>query len=81
MFPAPPEAVSKYYVHLHCFFFLLKIKLYCCINVYICLFTGYTDGYLNVYSETHVDIFYAASGEWLQTLNVKKVSLCLLNLR
>ncbi|XP_042899175.1 serine/threonine-protein kinase Genghis Khan isoform X2 [Parasteatoda tepidariorum] len=38
---------------------------------------SYTDGYLNVYSETHVDIFDASSGEWLQTLNVKKTKpLC-----
>ncbi|XP_035208817.1 serine/threonine-protein kinase MRCK alpha-like isoform X2 [Stegodyphus dumicola] len=38
---------------------------------------SFTDGYLNVYSETHVDVFDAASGEWLQTLNVKKTKpLC-----
>ncbi|XP_055924337.1 serine/threonine-protein kinase MRCK alpha-like isoform X2 [Argiope bruennichi] len=38
---------------------------------------SYTDGYLNVYTDTHVDIFDVSSGEWLQTLNVKKTKpLC-----
>lgn len=37
------------------------------------VFLGFTEGYLNVYSETHVDIFDVATGEWLQTLNIKKV--------
>ena len=44
----------------------------------IFLLIGYTEGYLNVYSETHVDIFDVATGEWLQTLNIKKV--CSINL-
>ncbi|GIX84589.1 hypothetical protein CEXT_93602 [Caerostris extrusa] len=34
---------------------------------------SYTDGYLNVYSDTHVDVFDVSSGEWLQTLTIKKV--------
>ncbi|KAG8182959.1 hypothetical protein JTE90_003336 [Oedothorax gibbosus] len=33
---------------------------------------SYTDGYLSVYSDTHVDVFEASTGEWLQTLTVKK---------
>ncbi|XP_022905232.1 serine/threonine-protein kinase Genghis Khan isoform X2 [Onthophagus taurus] len=47
----------------------------------------YRDGHLVVYSETHIDIFNCASGEWVQTLNVKRakplnetgsLSLCVL---
>lgn len=38
---------------------------------------SYSDGYLNVYSETHVDVFEASSGDWVQTLTVKKTKpLC-----
>ncbi|GFQ93400.1 hypothetical protein TNCT_597471, partial [Trichonephila clavata] len=38
---------------------------------------SYTDGYLNVYTDTHVDVFDVSTGEWLQTLNVKKTKpLC-----
>lgn len=38
---------------------------------------SYTDGYLNVYTDTHVDVFDISSGEWLQTLNIKKTKpLC-----
>ncbi|GIY12580.1 hypothetical protein CDAR_213712 [Caerostris darwini] len=38
---------------------------------------SYTDGYLNVYSDTHVDVFDVSSGEWLQTLTIKKTKpLC-----
>ncbi|CAH1179570.1 unnamed protein product [Phaedon cochleariae] len=49
---------------------------------------GYRDGHLIVYSETHIDIFNCATGEWVQTVNIKKakplnesgsLSLCLLN--
>ncbi|KAG5886020.1 hypothetical protein JTB14_023661 [Gonioctena quinquepunctata] len=49
---------------------------------------GYRDGHLVVYSETHIDIFNCATGEWVQTVNIKKakplnesgsLSLCLLN--
>lgn len=25
-----------------------------------------------MYSETHIDVFYCATGEWVQTLNVKR---------
>ncbi|XP_025830500.1 serine/threonine-protein kinase Genghis Khan isoform X3 [Agrilus planipennis] len=32
----------------------------------------YRDGHLIVYSETHIDVFNCLSGEWVQTLNVKK---------
>ncbi|XP_064212287.1 serine/threonine-protein kinase Genghis Khan isoform X2 [Tribolium castaneum] len=48
----------------------------------------YRDGHLIVYSETHIDIFNCATGEWVQTLNIKKakplndsgaLSLCILN--
>ncbi|XP_012224760.1 serine/threonine-protein kinase Genghis Khan isoform X1 [Linepithema humile] len=30
------------------------------------------EGYLLVYSETHIDVFDCTSGDWLQTLNVKR---------
>lgn len=52
------------------------------------LFLGYCDGHLMVYSETHVDVFNAASGDWLQTINVKRarplnntgtLSICVIN--
>lgn len=46
------------------------------------------DGHLLVYSETHIDVFNAASGDWIQTINVKKakplnnsgsLSICVIN--
>ncbi|XP_019870807.1 serine/threonine-protein kinase Genghis Khan isoform X2 [Aethina tumida] len=49
---------------------------------------GYRDGHLIVYSDTHIDIFNCATGEWVQTINIKKakplnesgsLSLCILN--
>lgn len=33
---------------------------------------AYSDGNLLVYSETHVDVFDCATGEWLQTINLKR---------
>lgn len=32
---------------------------------------GYCDGHLLIYSETHVNVFNADSGDWVQTLNLK----------
>ncbi|XP_049786774.1 serine/threonine-protein kinase Genghis Khan [Schistocerca cancellata] len=49
---------------------------------------SYCDGHLLVYSETHVDVFNCATGEWVQTINVKKsrplnvtgtLSICVIN--
>nr|CAI5825880.1 unnamed protein product [Callosobruchus analis] len=49
---------------------------------------AYRDGYLVVYSETHIDVFNCTTGEWVQTINIKKskplndsgsLTLCLLN--
>ncbi|XP_063233759.1 serine/threonine-protein kinase Genghis Khan [Bacillus rossius redtenbacheri] len=49
---------------------------------------GFCDGHLLIYSETHVDVFHSLSGEWVQTINVKKakplntsgsLSICLIN--
>ncbi|XP_018577381.1 serine/threonine-protein kinase Genghis Khan [Anoplophora glabripennis] len=49
---------------------------------------GYRDGHLIVYSDTHIDIFNCATGEWVQTVNIKKakplndsgsLTLCTLN--
>lgn len=33
---------------------------------------GYRDGHLLVFSETHVYVFNCATGEWVQTLNIKR---------
>ena len=30
------------------------------------------DGFLLVYSETHIDVFDAAAGEWCQTVNIRR---------
>lgn len=52
------------------------------------LFVSYCDGHLLVYTETHIDVFNAASGEWVQTINVKRarplnssgsLSMCIMN--
>lgn len=52
------------------------------------ILSGYRDGHLVVYSETHIDIFNCATGEWVQTLNIKRakplndsgsLSLCILH--
>ncbi|KAK9881578.1 hypothetical protein WA026_016452 [Henosepilachna vigintioctopunctata] len=49
---------------------------------------SYRDGHLLVYSETHIDVFNCATGEWVQTVNIKKakplndsgsLSLCILH--
>lgn len=32
----------------------------------------YCDGHLMVYSETHLDIFNAQTGEWVQSIGLKK---------
>lgn len=49
---------------------------------------SYRDGHILVYSDTHIDVFNCASGEWVQTLNIKKakplndtgsLSICTLN--
>lgn len=51
-------------------------------------FTGYLDGHLLVYSDTHIDVFEGSTGTWVQTLNIKKsrpinhsgsISSCLVN--
>ncbi|XP_076277391.1 serine/threonine-protein kinase gek isoform X2 [Lasioglossum baleicum] len=33
---------------------------------------SYCEGYLLVYSDTHIDVFDCTTGDWLQTLNVKR---------
>nr|CAD7589040.1 unnamed protein product [Timema genevievae] len=49
---------------------------------------GFCDGHLLVYSDTHVDVFNSVSGDWVQTINVKKskplnsagtLSICVIN--
>ena len=34
--------------------------------------SGVCDGHILVYSETHIDVFEVASGEWIQTLNLRR---------
>lgn len=34
-------------------------------------FVGYCDGHLLIYSDTHINIFNADSGDWIQTLNLR----------
>ncbi|XP_024946163.1 serine/threonine-protein kinase Genghis Khan isoform X1 [Cephus cinctus] len=49
---------------------------------------SYCEGYLLIYSETHIDVFDCTTGDWLQTLNVKRarplntsgsLSTCIIN--
>ncbi|XP_067007456.2 serine/threonine-protein kinase Genghis Khan isoform X3 [Anabrus simplex] len=49
---------------------------------------SYCDGHLLVYSDTHVDVFNCTTGEWVQTINIKKskplnstgsLSICVIN--
>jgi len=42
------------------------LYLTCCL-----ISTGYCDGHLLIYSETHINIFNADSGDWIQTLNLR----------
>jgi serine/threonine-protein kinase MRCK len=38
----------------------------------IIFLAAYCDGHLLVYSETHVDIFNTQTGEWVQSIGLKK---------
>lgn len=41
------------------------------------LAVSYYDSYLSVYTESHVDVFEVTSGDWVQTINLKKTKpLC-----
>lgn len=42
--------------------------------VWFCL--GYNAPYLSVYSENAVDVFDVNTMEWIQTIPLKKVSIC-----
>lgn len=35
---------------------------------------SYVDDYVSIYTETHVDIFDVNTGDWVQTINLKKVN-------
>lgn len=35
------------------------------------IYIGYCDGHLLIYSDTHINIFNADSGDWIQTLNLR----------
>lgn len=50
--------------------FIILVKFIILMISYSIL--GYCEGYLLVYSETHIDLFDCTSGDWLQTLNVKR---------
>lgn len=62
------------------------MSLWCLLLFFNCL--GVLEGHLLVYSETHVDVFDVASGDWVQTINIKKarplntsgsLSVCVIN--
>lgn len=81
MYPAVPTAVSKYrdvISTVSCYFcrslerFNNYLKNLLVLVFYESFVSGYCEGYLLVYSETHIDVFDCASGDWLQTLNVKR---------
>jgi serine/threonine-protein kinase MRCK len=42
------------------------------IKKLIFFFTAYCDGHLLVYSETHLDIFNTQTGDWVQSIGLKK---------
>lgn len=78
MYPALPTAICECAIGR----FNWKSSIHC----FVCL--GYRDGHLVVYSETHIDVFNCATGEWVQTLNVKRakplndtgsLSMCILH--
>lgn len=86
MYPAVPTAVSKYrLININnCIIILIVLSVkfeyqnrksvFSSFSL-ILLFSqisGYCEGYLLVYSETHIDLFDCNSGDWLQTLNVKR---------
>lgn len=41
-------------------------------HVILAPFAAYCDGHLLVYSETHLDIFNTQTGEWVQSIGLKK---------
>lgn len=40
---------------------------------------SYMAPYLNVYCDTHIDVFNVHTAEWIQTINLKKVTSSLTN--
>lgn len=50
------------------------MKIYICIkyNFLTCQNLAYCDGHLLVYSDTHLDIFNTQTGEWVQSIGLKK---------
>ena len=40
--------------------------------MYFVQIVAYCDGHLLVYSETHLDIFNTQSGDWIQSVGLKK---------
>jgi serine/threonine-protein kinase MRCK len=62
MYPAVPTHISKF-----------DFITFVC-NLFTSCFSSsaYCDGHLLVYSETHVDIFNTQTGEWVQSIGLKK---------
>lgn len=40
--------------------------------VFLLFFSGVCDGLLLVYSDIHIDVFEVLSGDWVQTINLKR---------
>jgi serine/threonine-protein kinase MRCK len=62
MYPAVPTHISEL-AYFAALCYLLKL----CFKS-----PAYCDGHLLVYSETHVDIFNTQTGEWVQSIGLKK---------
>lgn len=60
MYPAVPTHISTKNI-----FLIIKFQL-------IIISIAYCDGHLLVYSETHLDIFNSQTGEWVQSIGMKK---------
>lgn len=67
MYPSDLIDASKHYFN---FVFLLLLCLLYTYYVFL-IFIGYCDGHLLIYSDTHINIFNADSGDWIQTLNLR----------
>lgn len=56
----------------------MPVSIYLFLNLLIyfdfythVIFIGYCDGHLLIYSDTHINVFNADSGDWIQTLNLR----------
>lgn len=75
MFPAQPLFIGKLES-----FFANKTDILALLigrnvenELFFVFFSAFMDGHLLSFSETHIDVFECISGDWGQTLNLKKV--------